>query len=860
MCDMTGFVSPRSRFAIVFLCLCFLTAGPGYARDPENNSRTASPISLAAPAYCMAVHNVGRIGFSVSNFGRFSYGQDLPIIDCLTLQKALQAEYPIGSRTQYMYRGGMWIGGVIGRDTLVSTAVDLNSTAREFHPDELPFGSIKRFSTLSEVNPEEAVSEQDFIAVYTDTFTVGVDYRSFDPIAGRGHEPLGIEVTQRSYVWSYGYADDFVLFDMTYRNIGDKDINDLYIGVYLDADVNVSGVNPNAAIMGSNKPTTGGDDDLSGFLKTFPRPNDESCPFEDTLNIAYISDNDGDPSGVDFVLPNITGIKFLRELGPNQKLTYNWWVWNPDPNYDFGPQTRDQFRYMGRGLGTPVGDVNKYHLLSNGEIDYDQIFALEKSSGDATFTPSNSRHAGSLSQGADVHYLLSYGPYDLRAGQQFDLPMVYVGGEGYHTDKRNVLWNLRNAYRPKNYLKQVHFNQIAQNSVWASWVYDNPGVDTDGDGNFGAFYVCQLDSGIAETTFYKGDGVPDFRSATPPPPPKVWVTPIEGGLHIRWNGQASETSRDIFSGLLDFEGYRVYYARDDREGSYSMTASYDRENYDKLIFNPYLKPEPGYELSGPPLSVEEIRCLYSRSEDPCSDLTFDPFSYSASVPYVLSGFPDSAFYFRPHDYNTSAFGVSTGIRRAYPNAQLPTGPPTEADLTPEGYLKYYEYEFDITGLLSTVGYYANVTAFDFGSPEADLQPLETSRRFNAHFVYPTLAGSEPNHGEPKAFIFPNPYRDDDGYRKKGFEGRDDPFAIPDRVRKINFANLPPKCTIRIHSIDGDLIREIDHNFDPDDPNASRDEWDMISRNVQMIVSGIYFWSVEDKLTGKTQIGKLIVIM
>ena len=857
---MTGFGSPRFRLTAVFALLCFITVGNSFARNPQDSPRTAAPISLASPAYCVATHNVGRIGFSVSNFGRFSYGQDLPFIDCLTLQKAPQAEYPIGSRTQYMFKGGIWIGGVIGRDTLVSTATELNSTAREFHPDELPFGQIKRFSTLSEENPEDAVSEQDFIAVYTDTFTTGVDYRSFDPIAGRSHKPLGIEVTQRSYVWSYGYADDFILFDMTYRNIGENDIKDMYIGVYLDADVNVSGVNPNAAIMGANKPTTGGDDDLTGFLKTFPRPDDEFCPFEDTLNIAYISDNDGDPSGVNFVLPNITGIRFLNENDPDKKLSYNWWVWNPDPNYDFGPQTRDQFRFMGRGLGTPYGDVNKYHLLSNGEIDYDQIFALEKSSGDPIFAPLNNRFAGSLSQGADVHYLLSYGPFDLRAGQQFDLPMVYVGGEGYHTDNRNVLWNLRNAYRPKRYLKQVNFGQLAENAVWASWVYDNPGVDTDNNGYSGEYFVCQLDSGVAETTYYKGDGVPDFRSATPPPPPKVWVTSIEGGLHIRWNGQASETTRDIFSGLLDFEGYRVYFARDDRESSYSMAASYDRENFDKLLFNPYLKPEPGYELNGPPLSIEDIRCLYSRDADPCSDLSFDPLRYTASVPYVLSNFPDSAFYFRPHDYNTSKLGVTTGIRKVYPDAQLPSGPVTEDDLTAEGYLKYYEYEFEIIDLLSTVGYYANVTAFDFGSPEADLQPLETSKVYNSQFVYPTLAGGISENGDKQAFIFPNPYRDDDAYRKKGFEGRDNPFAIPDRVRKINFANLPPKCTIRIHSIDGDLIRELDHDFDPSDPNASRDEWDMVSRNIQMIVSGIYYWSVEDKSNGKTQIGKLIVIM
>lgn len=816
---------------------------------------------MANPAYCMAAHNVGRIGFSISNFGRFSYGAELNFVDCFTLKKVPQAEYPKGSGTQYLYKGGMWIGGVVGEDTLVSTATVQNSSAREFHPDELPFGEIKRYSSLDE-GETRAVSEQDFIAVYTDTFTSGVGFRSFDPVAGRSHEPLGIEVTQRSYMWSYGYADDFVLFDMSYRNIGDNYIRDLYVGVYLDADVNIDGVNPNAILMGSNKPTTGGDDDLTGFLATHPN-SDENCPFEDTLNIAYISDNDGDPSGNTFVLPNITGIKFLRDPGPNQKISYNWWVWNPNPNYDFGPQARENLRFMGGGLGSPQGDVHKYHLLSNGEIDYDQIKTARVEQTDAVWAAVNDRFAGNLSQGSDVQYVLSFGPFDVGPGQQFELPMVYVGGEHYHQDTRNVLWNLRNAYRPERYLRRVNFDDFAQNAVWADWVYDNPGVDTDGDGYFGRSFICREGTASEKEVFYRGDGVPDFRSATPPPAPKVWVSPTVDGLLIRWNGQESESTPDIFSGIIDFEGYRVYFARDDRESSYSMVASYDRENFDKFVFNPDLLPEPGYVLEDRPFTIEELRCLYGSGSDPCNDQTFDPSRYNASVPYVMPDFPyDSAFYFRPHDYNASEFGTSTDIRKVYPDEPLPDpdAPITDSMLTEEGNLKYYEYEFEVTGLLSTVGYYANVTAFDFGSPEADLQPLETSRTLNAKFIYPKLAGEEDPNGKLEAFIYPNPYRVDDRYRSKGFEGRNEPFAIPDRIRKLNFANLPNRCTIRIHSIDGDLIREIDHDFPPGDPNASREEWDLITRNVQMIVSGIYYWSVEDKETGETQIGKLIVIM
>ena len=81
-----------------------------------------------------------------------------------------------------------------------------------------------------------------------------------------------------------------------------------------------------------------------------------------------------------------------------------------------------------------------------------------------------------------------------------------------------------------------------------------------------------------------------------------------------------------------------------------------------------------------------------------------------------------------------------------------------------------------------------------------------------------------------------------------------------RTRRIHFANLPPKCTISIFSLDGDLVREIIHDKDASDPNASHDSWDLITRNTQTVVSGLYYWTVENTETGDVQIGKLVIIL
>jgi hypothetical protein len=44
-----------------------------------------------------------------------------------------------------------------------------------------------------------------------------------------------------------------------------------------------------------------------------------------------------------------------------------------------------------------------------------------------------------------------------------------------------------------------------------------------------------------------------------------------------------------------------------------------------------------------------------------------------------------------------------------------------------------------------------------------------------------------------------------------------------------------------------------------DLNATYHYWDLVSRNTQAVVSGIYLYTVEDKGTGETQVGKFVII-
>ncbi len=81
------------------------------------------------------------------------------------------------------------------------------------------------------------------------------------------------------------------------------------------------------------------------------------------------------------------------------------------------------------------------------------------------------------------------------------------------------------------------------------------------------------------------------------------------------------------------------------------------------------------------------------------------------------------------------------------------------------------------------------------------------------------------------------------------------MAIPHPYSQL----LPPRCTIRIYSLDGDLVRELEHDVDQSDGTGNHHTWNLTTRNTQMLVSGLYYWTVEMP-GGAVQMGRLAVIM
>ena len=149
---MLDFRQPKRNNGLCFL-LCALTVANVFPSVSDSRAEGRTSTSITFPAYCSATHSIGKIGFQFANGGQWggwdndsarTYGTR-----CSFPGRPSQGiEYPNEHRIS-AGGGGIWVGAVVGHDSLVSVATDPdNSLNGEFFPDRSPFGEIVRRSTL----------------------------------------------------------------------------------------------------------------------------------------------------------------------------------------------------------------------------------------------------------------------------------------------------------------------------------------------------------------------------------------------------------------------------------------------------------------------------------------------------------------------------------------------------------------------------------------------------------------------------------------------------------------------------------------------------------------------------------------
>ena len=925
------------------LMILLLCAG-AFANDaPDDGSYTAPyadkniyrNINITNPNTQNRVHRRSNMWMNITNWGFFgNYFINSTGYTPMTDPEypgtyAPQCEFPAGSDVMYLYQGALWVGALVQQEGFEFPRVSVGTggwqypAVNEFYPGEGAANGIEERSNRPNqwnrlgdfVTHPEAVSEQDFVLSYSDTLNDPIWIVS-DNVDGP-HYPLGIKISQKSYSWTYNYAQDFIIIDYTIENIADRYLKNLYIGLYVDADVGWIAESPHWY-----------EDDICGFQRYYYFNRQDGTPDSILIDVAYIADNDGRPYdlsyGSNFTSPGVTGTRVVRAPNPRLKTAFNWWISNSDQTIDFGPSWDDDlsggWTYT---YGTPNGDERKYFVLSNKEFDYDQVYVDDEEyitthpqrlnyvnlvSGDTVDQIHNWKvedlnYAPDLADGYDTRYLLSWGPlgifdhtdeggndiFRLNPGEKFKMTIAYVAGEAFH-DKNNPQ-SSGSDINPDIF----NFADLKYNAAWAAWVYDNPMKDTpvydwgwdhdpdivDEDGSQG--------DGILET----GDGWSGEDTGTDGlyailPPGQDSVEVFYFGDSQGWYTGPDSNGTEL-NGRLD-PGEDIWEGPEFVDGGLhgQMDIGYMRNNgvFDAGDGVPDFQGPPPPNVPGLYYELTEseviLRWAKNDSEHP---MYRDPFSQRQDfegyrIYFSNSGLENDFNLLAEFDITDFAYYSETDSMATYPDqrtdapadtmigdmlfSRKPAGLNTGlADL-------YYDddsYYFVIEEAKPLFPRWYSVTAFDYGDPKTGTEPLSTATTANA--VYAAPSGSP----EKEVMVVPNPYRAyldytttySNGMR---WENQDDgtPEFYPNTDRRLEFINLPAMCLIRIFTVSGDLVDVIPHNIEGDQNigwiSDFSESWDLNSRNNQQVVSGLYMFSVEDYTPGNKgdiSVGKFVVI-
>ncbi|MGQ9864500.1 MAG: hypothetical protein ACUVRD_08510 [Bacteroidia bacterium] len=207
------------------------------------------------------------------------------------------------------------------------------------------------------------------------------------------------------------------------------------------------------------------------------------------------------------------------------------------------------------------------------------------------------------------------------------------------------------------------------------------------------------------------------------------------------------------------------------------------------------------------------------------------------------------------DKENNGIGYDNGFR----SIRLPTPMRFEGDPTP------YVYMYEISNAASGWQYGISVTGFDEGEPPLNLPSLESSLEAGLQRVF---TGTPPNkgfqNGDP--YVYPNPY-----IEKAAWEG----ISQAQEDKRIQFANLPPHCEVRIYNAAGEMVYSFEHHqdagvqdsrwfatySDPEKVKSSGGEhaWNLLSKNGQILARGLYVFAVKDLETGQVRTGKFVLI-
>ncbi|MCF7825384.1 MAG: hypothetical protein K9N29_01940 [Candidatus Marinimicrobia bacterium] len=621
-------------------------------------------------------------------------------------------------------------------------------------------------------------------------------YMIFDDLATHSessHLPLGVRIVQRGMTWSLPEYDDAVAFEYEIFNTGlNGDLNDAYIGFWYDVDV--------ASVDDSNLAI----DDLVDYDGW-----DEADTETDVLDAVDPYDLNGDGwTGYDEY-----GVPYYRDQGQNPN--YDPTLTEADGFYDeFGIvfdasapvlNWQTDVEDLGRVAGAPAvvdGDTLHGYIFPRSLsyiYDGDDPVSSSNDYGEREMSPQVDGFFGGmiLATGAPAKTILDR-DYRVAFSHQW---WNWESDPKTDDDRWDYMLGQHVASQSKKFLDnplELGFPQFDYRFLLTTGPFDIPeggsvklvfvavigqglkGLRQNADNIVEAYYSGSEHSNPYSPSNWDEDS--HWVLPIPPAVPSLSYSPINNGIELAWD-RTAETTLDPNLGRTDFEGYQLYRATYNPQG-WEMIYTCDKINAPVYVV----------DMQGDTLNPK------------------------------LSG-SDTLFY------GEEGFAESTG---AWVLIDLPDIAQTYNDLGGRTV-----WGTTIISPLNSIPYYYALSAYDPIKTAAEAgqdlpraySPLSNYKKTLSGApvaVYPSklyeVGQSVPSLDDVK--VVPNPYRGTALWEAQ-YEDR------------LKFAGLPPVAKITIFTLSGDMVIEIEHNNGTD-----YEFWDLVSRNNQSAVSGLYLYVVE----------------
>ncbi len=403
---------------------------------PEHEYAIPAGVAAAETSPLFRTHDNSEFRTAVTNWGILG-NWSLDLIDSSTLGTsdtlpAPSFESPPGSGINYLFEAGLWVGGMVDGDTLVSTANMDWPPRDELRP---PLSSPPVFT--------DTLGDEEFRSVVFDTLT-DPSIVNDDEIDGV-HRPLPIRVELVTRLVDEPAFGQGLIVEATITNIGTQLVEDLWMGWHADADVGL--------YSRSNRWR----DDLSGFRDTMVDIDGNNYD----IAAAWSADNDGDPDSTTLLFTDesptkLFGVMYLGSTPALPMASFNWWQVAFVQAYDWGPSRDPADTNSDGGFGRMQGDAARYDRMANGEIDYDQVYSALNFTADGWTPPTETSIATDIANGTDTRFLLTRGAIDLAPGETITTAWAFALGHSFHTDPLNFTDHF-DAVDPESFVAGLNF-------------------------------------------------------------------------------------------------------------------------------------------------------------------------------------------------------------------------------------------------------------------------------------------------------------------------------------------------------------------------------------------------------------------